>query len=70
MDRLVCTAFIESIRDDVETPIDVYDCATWMVISTLSEESIALGGTAVAIPDFTNGKWISRKFVQKNKWSI
>lgn len=70
MDRLVCTAFIDCIKDDVEPPIDVYDCASWMVISTLSEESIALGGAPVAIPDFTNGKWISRKFTQTNKWSI
>jgi len=70
MDRLVCKAFIESIRDDVETPIDVFDCASWMVISTLSEDSIALGGAPVAIPDFTNGKWVSRKFVKTNKWSI
>lgn len=70
MDRLVCTAFIDSIKDDVEPPIDVYDCASWMVISVLSEESIALGGAPVAIPDFTNGKWVSRKFVKTNKWSI
>ena len=28
------------------------------------------GGAPVAIPDFTNGKWISRKFEHKNKWSI
>ena len=70
MDALVCTAFIDCIKDDVEPPIDVYDCASWMVISTLSEDSIALGGAPVAIPDFTNGKWISRKFEPKNKWSI
>jgi len=70
MDALVCTAFIDSIKEDIDTPIDVYDCASWMVISALSEESIALGGASVAIPDFTNGKWISRKFRQDNKWSI
>ena len=70
MDFLVCSAFIDSIKQDIDTPIDVYDCASWMVITALSEESVALGGAPVAIPDFTNGKWISRKFTQINKWSI
>ena len=41
-------------------PIDVYDMASWMSITALAEEAIALGGQAVAIPDFTNGKWIKR----------
>ena len=70
MDALVCRAFIDSIKEDTETPIDVYDCAAWMCISTLSEESIVKGSSPVAIPDFTNGKWIMRKFEQKTKWSI
>lgn len=41
-------------------PVDIYDMATWMRISTLSEESM-LTGRAVYFPDFTNGKWIKRK---------
>ncbi len=41
--------------------IDVYDLAAWMSISALAEQSIALGGQPVAIPDFTNGMWIKRK---------
>ena len=32
-----------------------------MSISALAEQSIALGGQPVAIPDFTNGMWIKRK---------
>lgn len=70
MDGLVCRAFIDSIKEDTDTPIDVYDCASWMCISALSEESILKGSTSVAIPDFTDGKWIMRKFEQKTKWSI
>ena len=35
-------------------PIDVYDMATWMAISVLSEESIVTG-QEVLFPDFTNG---------------
>lgn len=60
-DWLVLRAFFESVRDRLIPPIDVYDAAAWMCISTLSEDSIALGGSPVAIPDFTNGKWIKTK---------
>ena len=41
-------------------PIDVYDMAAWMVITPLSEQSIAYGGMPQAIPDFTRGKWMYR----------
>ncbi|WP_238178129.1 Gfo/Idh/MocA family protein [Paenibacillus contaminans] len=60
MDYLVLRAFIESIRNRADTPIDVYDTAVWMAITVLSENSIALGSAPVAIPDFTKGKWIGR----------
>ena len=39
--------------------MDVYDAASWMCITALSEESIALGGQPVAVPDFTNGMWMN-----------
>jgi hypothetical protein len=61
MDWLEFTAFFKAVRDSAPVPIDVYDMAAWMSISTLSEQSIAMGGAPVAIPDFTNGKWITRK---------
>ncbi len=70
MDALVQQAFIDSIKFDQPTPIDVYDAVAWMCITCLSEESIAMGGAPVAIPDFTNGRWITNKFEQVNKWSI
>ena len=38
-------------------PVDVYDAASWMAITALSEMSVARGGAVVDIPDFTNGKW-------------
>lgn len=40
--------------------MDVYDAAAWMCVSALSEESISTG-SVVAIPDFTEGKWITRE---------
>jgi len=61
MDWLIFQQFFDSVRNGTQTPIDVYDMASWMCISSLSEDSIAMGGHPVAIPDFTNGKWISGK---------
>src|SRR5690606_15563692 len=60
VDYLTLRAFAESVKEGKPTPIDVYDTAVWMSITVLSEESIALGSSAVAIPDFTKGKWIVR----------
>ncbi len=60
MDWLVFCDFVESVKNKTQTPIDVYDMAAWMSISALSEQSITLGGQPVAIPDFTNGAWMSR----------
>ena len=53
--------FIDCIKKGEEPPIDVYDAATWMAITVLSEQSIALGGAPVAFPDFTEGKWLIRE---------
>lgn len=61
MDYLVLRAFFESVMLGIAPPIDVYDMATYLCISVLSEESIARGGATVAIPDFTNGKWMYRE---------
>lgn len=61
MDWLVMGAFFDAVKRGVQTPIDVYDMAAWMSITPLSEASIAMGGAPVAVPDFTNGRWISRE---------
>lgn len=37
--------------------MDVYDAATWMSITVLSEMSVAKGGAVMDIPDYTSGKW-------------
>lgn len=70
MDGLVLGAFFDSVRQGNQTPIDVYDMAAWMVISALSEESIALGGHPVAIPDFTNGRWFNREAPAQGKYAL
>jgi predicted dehydrogenase len=61
MDWLEFTAFFDAVRQSGPVPIDVYDMAAWMSITCLSEDSIAVGGAPVAIPDFTNGKWMSAR---------
>ena len=70
MDYLVLRAYVESIKNHTDTPIDVYDTATWMSITCLSEDSVALGSMPVAIPDFTNGKWIDRGQPLPGKYSL
>lgn len=60
MDYLVICAYFEALKKGTQTPITAYDAATYMCISTLSEDSIARGGAPVSIPDFTRGKWYMR----------
>ncbi len=67
LDYLTLRAFVEVVQKQAQSPIDVYDAAAWMAVGCLSEESIALGGTPVAIPDFTNGRWMTRK-ADKPSW--
>ena len=61
IDWLVFCDFIDAVKEERAGAVDVYDMATWICISALAEESIAMGGQPVAIPDFTNGAWINRK---------
>ena len=61
MDTLMLRSFFDAVRDGKPMPIDVYDAASWMVISCLTEASIANGGAPMDIPDFTGGRWILRQ---------
>jgi len=70
MDALVMYAFLDAVRRKAAPPIDVYDCAAWMSITYLSEQSIALGGMPVPFPDFTSGKWVDRKEEAPSIWSL
>ena len=70
MDYLVLNAFFDAVRNRTEVPIDVYDMASWMAITCLSEDSIAMGSMPVAIPDFTYGKWIKRAPFVRSKYCL
>jgi predicted dehydrogenase len=61
MDFFVINAFMESIKRNTATPMDVYDAATWSAITPLSEQSIEMGNKTVEFPDFTRGQWLKRK---------
>lgn len=60
IDYIEFRVFVDTLRAGGELPIDVYDAAAWMCITTLSEKSIAMGGAPQAIPDFTSGMWTVR----------
>ena len=60
MDGIEFRAFIDALRAGKEMPIDVYDAAAWMSITALSEASVAAGGQAQNVPDFTCGMWTRR----------
>ncbi len=53
--------FLRAVRAKTQTPIDVYDSVMMSVITPLSEMSIARGSAPVECPDFTRGKWKTKK---------
>lgn len=63
-------AFLDAVRNQENTPIDVYDVAAWMAVTCLSEQSIATGSMPIPFPDFTSGKWIRREPAPKTRWSL
>ena len=70
MDWLVCRAFVEAVKREVNTPIDAYDSVAWLAVGALSEMSIKNGGAPVDFPDFTKGKWQNREPVVKGKYCL
>jgi hypothetical protein len=53
--------FLIAVRNKTQTPVDVYDSVAMSVINPLSGNSIAEGGSTVECPDFTRGKWQTKK---------
>jgi predicted dehydrogenase len=70
MDYLVLRAYVESVQNGTEPPIDVYDTAAWMSITALSEHSIASGSQSVPIPDFTNGRWLRERNAAEGMYTL
>ena len=61
MDFFVINAFVESAKQNIAPPLDVYDAAAWSAITPLSELSIENNGEPQNFPDFTRGMWIKKK---------
>ncbi|MCD9032086.1 Gfo/Idh/MocA family oxidoreductase [Luteimonas sp. Y-2-2-4F] len=61
MDYFVVRAFVEALKAEAPMPIDIYDAIAWSAITPLSEQSIAEGFRTLEFPDFTAGRYRSRK---------
>ncbi|MBK5296064.1 MAG: hypothetical protein JJE40_02830 [Vicinamibacteria bacterium] len=49
--------FITCLREGMAADYNVYDAASWSVLSELAERSVADRSRPQDIPDFTRGKW-------------
>ena len=61
IDFFVMNAFVESAKQNIAPPMDVYDAAAWSAVTPLSELSIENNGAPQDFPDFTRGMWIKCK---------
>jgi len=55
--QMMWARLIEALRLGKQPDQNVYDAATWSVISPLSERSVAAKSMPIDFPDFTRGKW-------------
>ena len=60
MDYLMLWRVIHCLKNDHPLDQDVYDAASWSVVTHLTEKSVANRSSAVDFPDFTQGKWENR----------
>ena len=70
MDYIMLKHFFRCIKEKKPMPIDVYDAVTWMSVTALSAQSIAGGCITVECPDFTRGKYKTRKTVDVFEYPI
>ncbi|MBN2457172.1 MAG: Gfo/Idh/MocA family oxidoreductase [Sedimentisphaerales bacterium] len=61
MDYLMVYRLVKALQDGTEPDMDVYDAASWSVVSELSERSTADKSRPVDFPDFTRGRWKTTK---------
>ena len=63
MDYIMLKSYFRCVAEKKPMPIDIYDAAAWMSVTALSAQSIAGGSIPVECPDFTRGKYKTRKTV-------
>jgi len=57
MDFIEDYRLVQCLRQGLPTDMNVYDAASWSVVSALSEKSVAKNSEPVKFPDFTRGQW-------------
>ncbi len=60
-DYLMVLDFIDAVRNKRDVTVDPYDAVTWTILNDLSETSVNNKSRPVDFPDFTLGKWKTRK---------
>ena len=60
-DYLEIKFFLEAARDKGTLPLDIYDSVVMCAPIGLSDISISNGSAPVPFPDFTRGRWKTRK---------
>jgi glycosyl hydrolase family 109/GFO/IDH/MocA oxidoreductase family protein len=61
MDFIMLWRLVDCLNRGIALDMDVYDAASWSVVTSLSELSVQLGSVPVRFPDFTRGKWKERR---------
>ena len=64
MDFVEVYRLIDNLNRGVQLDMDVYDAASWSVVTPLSEISVELGSVPVKFPDFTRGRWKEERELQ------
>ncbi|MCP3929155.1 MAG: Gfo/Idh/MocA family oxidoreductase [Bacteroidetes bacterium] len=57
MDFVQIYRLIDRFNKGLPLDMDVYDAASWSVVTPLSELSVQLGSVPIQFPDFTRGRW-------------
>jgi hypothetical protein len=60
-DYIELKLFLDAVRTKTALPLDIYDSVVMCAVIPLSEKSIAGGNAPVQFPDFTRGKWKTKK---------
>lgn len=63
MDYVMLKNFFRAVAAKEDMPVDVYEACAMMCVTALSEQSIANGSAPVDVPDFTKGRYKTRKIV-------
>lgn len=61
MDFIMQWRLIDCLRNGLPLDQDVYDAASWSVVTPLSEWSVANGSKSIPFPDFTDKNWKTNK---------